>query len=257
MTPAAAPEHDGTDHDHDEDGYAGPAALTVDGAEYAVAYSSGMAAIDVVLRVLLKPGDHIVVSNDAYGGTYRLIQQVFTQWGVDNTVVDMTDPEAVAAAVQDNTKVIWVETPTNPMLGIAAFSVVIVTGVLAVAGVRLPRWYWAGLAGGTRLGAVFVHWLIYQSLYEIGALCPYCMVVWAAMIPISSISAGEACPTAWPMAQRRRRGTMATRAAGVSSLESRTPAGALRQVSSMTTTPTVTGPARAPRPTSSMPASTR
>jgi len=66
----------------------------------------------------------------------------------------------------------------NPLLGIAAFSVVIVTGVLAVAGVRLPRWYWAGLAGGTLLGAVFVHWLIYQSLYEIGALCPYCMVVW-------------------------------------------------------------------------------
>ena len=95
------------------------AVAALEGAEYAVAYSSGMAAIDVVLRVLLKPGDHIVVSNDAYGGTYRLIQQVFTQWGVDNTVVDMTDPEAVAAAVQDNTKVIWVETPTNPMLGIA------------------------------------------------------------------------------------------------------------------------------------------
>ena len=70
----------------------------------------------------------------------------------------------------------------NPLLGIAAFSVVIVTGVLAVAGVRLPRWYWAGLAGGTLLGAVFVHWLIYQSLYEIGALCPYCMVVWAVTV---------------------------------------------------------------------------
>ncbi|KIU13601.1 vitamin K epoxide reductase family protein [Mycolicibacterium llatzerense] len=80
----------------------------------------------------------------------------------------------------------------NPLLGIAAFSVVIVTGVLAVAGVRLPRWYWAGLAGGTLLGAVFVHWLIYQSLYEIGALCPYCMVVWvitmALLIVVSSIA---------------------------------------------------------------------
>lgn len=72
----------------------------------------------------------------------------------------------------------------NPMLGIAAFSVVIVTGVLAVAGVRLPRWYWAGLAGGTLLGAVFVHWLIYQSLYEIGALCPYCMVVWVVTMAL-------------------------------------------------------------------------
>lgn len=79
----------------------------------------------------------------------------------------------------------------NPLLGIAAFSVVIVTGVLAVAGVRLPRWYWAGLAGGTLLGTVFVHWLIYQSLYEIGALCPYCMVVWvvttALLIVVASI----------------------------------------------------------------------
>ena len=94
------------------------AVAALEGAEYAVAYSSGMAAIDVILRILLKPGDHIVVSNDAYGGTYRLIQQVFTQWGVENTVVDMTNPDEVAAAVQDNTKAIWVETPTNPMLDI-------------------------------------------------------------------------------------------------------------------------------------------
>ena len=94
------------------------AVAALEGAEYAVAYSSGMAAIDVILRILLKPGDHIVVSNDAYGGTYRLIQQVFTQWGVENTVVDMTNPEEVADAVQDNTKAIWVETPTNPMLDI-------------------------------------------------------------------------------------------------------------------------------------------
>ena len=94
------------------------AVAALEGAEYAVAYSSGMAAIDVILRILLKPGDHIVVSNDAYGGTYRLIQQVFTQWGVENTVVDMTNPEEVAAAVKDNTRAIWVETPTNPMLDI-------------------------------------------------------------------------------------------------------------------------------------------
>lgn len=90
----------------------------LEGAEYAVAFSSGMAAIDVVLRILLKPGDHIVVSNDAYGGTYRLIQQIFTQWGVDNTVVDMTNPEEVAAAIRPETKAVWVETPTNPLLDI-------------------------------------------------------------------------------------------------------------------------------------------
>ncbi len=72
----------------------------------------------------------------------------------------------------------------NPLIGIVAFSVVLVTGVLAVGRVALPRWYWLGLAGGTLLGVVFVHWLIFQSVYRIGALCPYCMVVWAVTIPL-------------------------------------------------------------------------
>ncbi len=72
----------------------------------------------------------------------------------------------------------------NPLIGIVSFTVVLVTGVLALAKVRLPRWYWAGLATGTLLGTVFVHWLIFQSLYRIGALCPYCMVVWAVTIPL-------------------------------------------------------------------------
>ena len=88
-------------------------------ADYCVAYSSGMAAVDTVLRILLKPGDHIVIGNDAYGGTYRLIQQIFTQWGIENTPVDITNTDEVAAAIQDNTKVVWVETPTNPLLSIA------------------------------------------------------------------------------------------------------------------------------------------
>ena len=72
----------------------------------------------------------------------------------------------------------------NPLMGIAGFSVAIVTGVLAVTKVRLPQWYWVGLMIGTGLGVVFVHWLIYQSLYVIGALCPYCMVVWSVTIPL-------------------------------------------------------------------------
>ncbi|MFY9922114.1 MAG: vitamin K epoxide reductase family protein, partial [Mycobacterium sp.] len=72
----------------------------------------------------------------------------------------------------------------NPLIGIVSFSVVLVTGVLAVVKVSLPRWYWGGLAIGTLLGAGFVHWLIFQSLYRIGALCPYCMVVWAVTIPL-------------------------------------------------------------------------
>jgi uncharacterized membrane protein len=72
----------------------------------------------------------------------------------------------------------------NSLIGIAAFTVVVVTGVLAVTKVALPRWYWIGLAAATLAGAAFVHWLIFQSLYRIGALCPYCMVVWAATITL-------------------------------------------------------------------------
>jgi len=72
----------------------------------------------------------------------------------------------------------------NSLIGIVSFTVVLVTGVLAVARVQLPRWYWAGLAVGTLLGTVFVHWLIYQSVFTIGALCLYCMVVWSMTIPL-------------------------------------------------------------------------
>ncbi len=72
----------------------------------------------------------------------------------------------------------------NPLMGIAGFAVVIVTGVRAVAKVRLPHWYWVGLLAGVSLGVVFIHWLIYQTLYVIGALCPYCMVVWSVTVPL-------------------------------------------------------------------------
>jgi uncharacterized membrane protein len=72
----------------------------------------------------------------------------------------------------------------NPLLGIVGFTVVVVTGVLAVAKVPLPHWYWVGLTVCTLVGAVFVHWLIFQSLYRIGALCPYCMVVWVVTISL-------------------------------------------------------------------------
>ncbi|MGA9872927.1 MAG: vitamin K epoxide reductase family protein [Rhodococcus sp. (in: high G+C Gram-positive bacteria)] len=72
----------------------------------------------------------------------------------------------------------------NPILGIPAFTVVLVAGALGVGSVRLPRWFWAGLALGLSVGVVFVHWLIFQSLYRIGALCPYCMVVWAVTVPL-------------------------------------------------------------------------
>ena len=80
----------------------------------------------------------------------------------------------------------------NPLIGIVSFTIVVVTGLLAVAKVRLPRWYWGGLALGTLLGVGFIHWLIFQSLYRIGALCPYCMVVWAVTVPLLVVVASIA-----------------------------------------------------------------
>lgn len=79
----------------------------------------------------------------------------------------------------------------NPILGIVAFTVVVVTGILTLARIELPHWYWLGLSLGTLLGVVFIHWLIDQSLYEIGALCPYCMVVWAVTMPIFVVSLSQ------------------------------------------------------------------
>jgi uncharacterized membrane protein len=72
----------------------------------------------------------------------------------------------------------------NPLLGIVAFTVVLVAGVLAVAKVPIPQWFWIGLTAGIVVGTVFVHWLIFESLYRIGALCPYCMVVWVMTITL-------------------------------------------------------------------------
>ncbi|MFH5210120.1 vitamin K epoxide reductase family protein [Antrihabitans sp. NCIMB 15449] len=72
----------------------------------------------------------------------------------------------------------------NSLLGISGFAVVASTGAALLAGAQLARWYWLGLQAGVAAGALFVHWLIFQSLYTIGALCPYCMVVWAVTVPI-------------------------------------------------------------------------
>ena len=91
----------------------------------------------------------------------------------------------------------------NPLLGLVGFTVVIVTGVLAVTKVPLPQWYWAGLMVGVLIGTVFVHWLIFQSLYRIGALCPYCMVVWAVTISLLVVVASIAFR---PALQRRESG---------------------------------------------------
>jgi cystathionine gamma-synthase len=83
------------------------------------AFASGMAAEDTLLRAVLTPGDHIVIPNDAYGGTFRLVSQVAERWGVSWTPAPVTDPDAVRAAVRPETRMIWVETPTNPLLNVA------------------------------------------------------------------------------------------------------------------------------------------
>jgi cystathionine gamma-synthase len=94
----------------------------VEGGTYGRAFASGMAATDCALRALLRPGDHVVIPNDAYGGTFRLVDKVFTKWGIDYTPAAQSDLDAVRAAVTPKTTLIWVETPTNPLLTIADIS---------------------------------------------------------------------------------------------------------------------------------------
>ena len=80
----------------------------------------------------------------------------------------------------------------NPIIGVVGFSVVVTLAVLSVAGIGLPRWVWAGLWLGTAASTVFICWLIFQSLYRINALCPYCMVVWAATPILFAVTTQEA-----------------------------------------------------------------
>ncbi|MFF7210222.1 cystathionine gamma-synthase [Streptomyces sp. NPDC008238] len=90
----------------------------LEGGRRGLAFASGLAAEDCLLRTVLKPGDHVVIPNDAYGGTFRLFAKVVERWGVQWSVADTSDPSAVRAALRPETKLIWVETPSNPLLGI-------------------------------------------------------------------------------------------------------------------------------------------
>ncbi|MCW2749800.1 MAG: cystathionine gamma-synthase, partial [Aeromicrobium sp.] len=90
----------------------------LEGGAYGRAFSSGMAATDCALRAMLRPGDHLVIPNDAYGGTFRLIDKVFSHWGITYTVAAVNDLDAIRAAVTPVTKLIWIETPTNPLLNV-------------------------------------------------------------------------------------------------------------------------------------------
>ncbi|GAB3566661.1 cystathionine gamma-synthase [Amycolatopsis endophytica] len=99
------------------------ALASLEGARHGLAFASGMAATDAVLRTVLRPGDHLVLGNDAYGGTFRLIDKVLKNWGVSYGVADLSNVDEVRAAVRPETKLIWCETPSNPLLGIADLAV--------------------------------------------------------------------------------------------------------------------------------------
>jgi cystathionine gamma-synthase len=91
----------------------------LEGGARGLAFASGLAAEDCILRTVCSPGDHVVLPGDAYGGTFRLVARVFDRWGVGHTSVALADLDAVRAAMVPNTKVVWCETPSNPLLGIA------------------------------------------------------------------------------------------------------------------------------------------
>lgn len=94
------------------------AIAALEGGKYGLAFASGLAAIDTVFR-LLNPGDHVIVGSDVYGGTYRLAERVFARFGIRFTWADLTNLDHVRAAYTPQTRLLWLETPTNPLLSIA------------------------------------------------------------------------------------------------------------------------------------------
>jgi cystathionine gamma-synthase len=94
----------------------------LEGGRHGRAFASGMAASDVLLRAVCRPGDHVIIPDDAYGGTFRLIDKVFQHWGIDYTPVGLSDLDAVRTAMRPSTRLVWCETPTNPLLTIADIS---------------------------------------------------------------------------------------------------------------------------------------
>src|SRR4051812_32711537 len=89
-----------------------------------MAFASGLAAEDTLLRAVCEPGGHVVLGGDAYGGTFRLISKVLSRWGVEHTPADLNDPDALRAAMRPTTRVVWCETPTNPLLNVADIALV-------------------------------------------------------------------------------------------------------------------------------------
>jgi cystathionine gamma-synthase len=110
---------------------------SLEGGLKAFSFASGLAAEDTLLRAVLKPGDHVVMGNDVYGGTHRLVSRVFIPWGVSLSTVNMSDLDAVRAAIRpDATKVLWIETPSNPLMKISDIAALVAiakeSGILVV-----------------------------------------------------------------------------------------------------------------------------
>ena len=122
----------------------------IEGGAHAFSFASGLAAEDALLRAVLRPGDEVLLSSDVYGGTHRLISRILGPWGVTLRVVDMSDTEAVRAAIaQRPPRIVWIETPSNPLLriadiaaisaaGHAADALVVVDNTFATPALQLP-----------------------------------------------------------------------------------------------------------------------
>ena len=92
---------------------------SLEGGSHALSFASGLAAEDALLRAILKPGDHVLMGNDVYGGTHRLVNRMFVPWGVQLQTTEFSDLERVRAAITPSTRVLWVETPSNPLMKIS------------------------------------------------------------------------------------------------------------------------------------------
>ena len=92
------------------------ALASLEGGRHCFSFASGLAAETTLLLARLKPGDHVVLADDVYGGTYRLLAKVFADWGIEFDTADLTEPEAMRKAIREETKAVWVESPTNPLV---------------------------------------------------------------------------------------------------------------------------------------------
>jgi cystathionine gamma-synthase len=97
---------------------------SLEGGTRAFSFASGLAAEDALLRAVLTPGDHVLMGNDVYGGTHRLVNRVHVPWGVELDTVEMGDLDAVRAGLRENTRIVWVETPSNPLMKVTDIAAV-------------------------------------------------------------------------------------------------------------------------------------